>query len=118
VTPNEEVIAEKMPGALQEVFLMQAAVVVGLISMITGNALQEDIVATARVLVHPTPLPGLVASSASVAVSNKAFSATTMECSHRIITMVRLRGPCAPSTRVRSMSPVRLGPVINVAKLG
>ena len=52
VTPNEEVIAEKTPDALQEVFLMQPAVVVGLISMMTGNALQEDIVATARVLVR------------------------------------------------------------------
>jgi hypothetical protein len=31
---------------------MQPAVVVGLISMMTGGALQEDIVATARVLVR------------------------------------------------------------------
>jgi hypothetical protein len=52
VTPNEEVITEEMPDALQEVFLMQPAVVVGLISMMTGHALQEDIVATARVLVR------------------------------------------------------------------
>jgi hypothetical protein len=41
-----------MPDALQEVFLMQPAVVVGLISMMTGHALQDDIVATARVLVR------------------------------------------------------------------
>src|SRR3979490_2142974 len=31
---------------------------------------------------------------------------------------VRIRGPWAPRTRIRSMSPVRLGPVINGAKLG
>src|ERR1700741_78566 len=37
---------------LQEVLLMQPAVVVGLISMMTGNSLQEDIVATARVLLR------------------------------------------------------------------
>ena len=37
---------------LQEVFLMQPAVVVGLISMMTGNSLQEDIAETARVLVR------------------------------------------------------------------
>jgi hypothetical protein len=52
VTPNEEVIAQKTSDGLQEVFLMQPAVVVGLISMMTGHALQEDIVATARVLVR------------------------------------------------------------------
>ncbi len=52
VTPNEEVTAQKTSDALQEVFLMQPAVVVGLISMMTGHALQEDIVATARVLVR------------------------------------------------------------------
>jgi hypothetical protein len=52
VPPSEEVIAQKTSGALQEVFLMQPAVVVGLISMMTGHALQEDIVATARVLVR------------------------------------------------------------------
>jgi hypothetical protein len=52
VAPNEEVSSEKRSDALQEVFLMQPAVVVGLISMMTGNALQEDIVATARVLIR------------------------------------------------------------------
>ena len=31
---------------------MQPAVVVGLISMMTGNSLQEDIAATARVLIR------------------------------------------------------------------
>ena len=52
VASNEEVSSEKTSDALQEVFLMQPAVVVGLISMMTGNSLQEDIVATARVLVR------------------------------------------------------------------
>jgi hypothetical protein len=52
VAPNEEVISEKTSDALQEVFLMQPAVVVGLISMMTGNSLQEDIAETARVLVR------------------------------------------------------------------
>jgi hypothetical protein len=51
VAPNEEVSSEKTSDALQEVLLMQPAVV-GLISMMTGNSLQEDIVATARVLIR------------------------------------------------------------------
>jgi len=49
---NEELKPEKRSDALQEVFLMQPAVVVGLISMMTGNSLQEDIAETARVLVR------------------------------------------------------------------
>jgi hypothetical protein len=52
VTPNEGVSSEKTSHALQEVLSMQPAVVVGLISMMTGNSLQEDIVATARVLLR------------------------------------------------------------------
>jgi hypothetical protein len=52
VAPNKGVSSEKAPEALQEVFLMQPAVVVGLISMMTGNSLQEDILATARVLIR------------------------------------------------------------------
>jgi hypothetical protein len=52
VTPNEEVKSEKTSDALQEVFLMQPAVVVGLISILTGDSLQEDIAQTARVLVR------------------------------------------------------------------
>jgi hypothetical protein len=52
VAPNEEVISEKTSDALQEVLLMQPAVVVGLISMMTGNSLQEDIAATAGVLIR------------------------------------------------------------------
>jgi hypothetical protein len=37
--------------AVQDFFSMQPAVVVGLISMVTGSALQEDIAATFGVLV-------------------------------------------------------------------
>ena len=52
MAPNEEVSSEKTSDTLQEVLLMQPAVVVGLISMMTGNSLQEDIAATARVLIR------------------------------------------------------------------
>jgi hypothetical protein len=37
---------------------------------------------------------------------------------HRIKMTVRFLGPWAPKTRIRSMSPVRLGPVMKVMKLG
>ena len=48
--PTEpEVIAPKpSPGALQEIWFSQPALLVGLISMMTGHALQEDIAATTR----------------------------------------------------------------------
>ena len=49
---NEEVIPKKTPGVLQDLFSMQPAVVVGLISMMTGTVLQEDIVSTVGVLVR------------------------------------------------------------------
>lgn len=52
VAENEGINSEKASDALQEVLLKQPAVVVGLISMMTGNSLQEDIVATARVLLR------------------------------------------------------------------
>jgi len=52
VAPNAELNCEKTSDALQEVFLMQPAVVVGLISILTGDSLQEDIAQTARVLVR------------------------------------------------------------------
>jgi hypothetical protein len=52
VAPNEGVSSERTSVTLQEVLLMQPAVVVGLISMMTGNSLQEDIAATARVLIR------------------------------------------------------------------
>jgi len=37
---------------------------------------------------------------------------------HWIRITVRFLGPWAPNTRIRSMSPVLLGPVMNVIKLG
>jgi hypothetical protein len=52
VIEPEGVNPEKASEALQEVLLMQPAVVVGLISILTGNSLQEDIAATARVLIR------------------------------------------------------------------
>ena len=52
VIHNEEVIPERTPGVLQDLFSMQPTVVVGLISMMTGSVLQEDIVSTVGVLVR------------------------------------------------------------------
>jgi hypothetical protein len=49
---NEEVIPEKRRDVLQDLLLMQPVVVVGLISMMSGSVLQEDIVSTVRVLVR------------------------------------------------------------------
>jgi hypothetical protein len=37
---------------------------------------------------------------------------------HQTQRIVSFFGPCAPSTRIRSISPVRLGPVMNEMKLG
>ena len=52
VAHNEEYSLKEAPDALQDLFSMQPAVVVGLISMMTGSALQEDIVSTVGVLVR------------------------------------------------------------------
>ena len=52
IAQNEELILKRTPDALQDLFSMQPSVVVGLISMMTGSALQEDIVSTVRVLVR------------------------------------------------------------------
>ena len=52
IAQNEELIPKRTPDALQDLFSMQPAVVVGLISMMTGSALQEDIVSTVGVLVR------------------------------------------------------------------
>ena len=49
---NEELTFKRVPDTLQDLFSMQPAVVVGLISMMTGSALQEDIVSTVGVLVR------------------------------------------------------------------
>jgi hypothetical protein len=50
VAQNEEVKRIEITDALQDVLVMQPAVMVGLISMMTGSALQEDIAATTRAL--------------------------------------------------------------------
>jgi hypothetical protein len=47
---NEEVSPKNAPAALQDLFSMQPAVIVGLISMMAGSTLQDDIVATAHEL--------------------------------------------------------------------
>src|ERR1700693_3541330 len=52
VAHNEELIPRVASDALQDLFSMQPAVVVGLISMMTGSALQEDIASTVQVLVR------------------------------------------------------------------
>src|SRR6516162_9450788 len=52
VAHNEEPSPKEAPNALQDLFSMEPAVVVGLISMMTGSALQEDIVSTVGVLVR------------------------------------------------------------------
>ena len=48
VAQDEEVKRIEISDALQDVLVMQPAVMVGLISMMTGSALQEDIAATTR----------------------------------------------------------------------
>jgi len=47
---NEGVIPKTVPDALQDLFSMQPAVIVGLISIMAGSTLQDDIVATAKEL--------------------------------------------------------------------
>ena len=47
---DEQVKTIEISDALQDVLVMQPAVMVGLISMMTGSALQEDIAATTRAL--------------------------------------------------------------------
>jgi hypothetical protein len=51
-TQSEELSDKKVPDALQDLLEMQPLVIVGLISTMTGSALQEDIAATARVLLR------------------------------------------------------------------
>ena len=47
---NEQVSSKQQGIALQDLFSMQHAVIVGLISMMAGGTLQDDIVATAQEL--------------------------------------------------------------------
>ena len=60
VAQDEEVKTIEISDALQDVLVMQPAVMVGLISMMTGSALQEDIAATTRTLLKKarTSWPG------------------------------------------------------------
>ena len=51
-TQNQELSDKKVPDALQDLFSMQPVIIVGLISTMTGSALQEDIAATTRVLLR------------------------------------------------------------------
>jgi hypothetical protein len=48
----QEVSPSSGPDALQDLFAMQPAMVVGLISMMTGSTLQEDIALTTRLLLR------------------------------------------------------------------
>jgi hypothetical protein len=50
VAQDEEVKTIEISDSLQDVLVMQPAVMVGLISMMSGSALQEDIAATTRAL--------------------------------------------------------------------
>ena len=45
---NEEVVTSSVPDALQDICFSQPALLVGLISVMTGHALQEDIAASTR----------------------------------------------------------------------
>ena len=48
----QRVVVSEISHALQDVFSMQSALVVGLISTMTGSVLQEDITAASRVLIR------------------------------------------------------------------
>ena len=50
VAQIEELTKQESPNALQDLFLMEPAVFVGLISMMTGSALQDHIAATVQTL--------------------------------------------------------------------
>lgn len=45
---EQEVVKTRVPDALQDICFSQPALIVGLISVLTGHALQEDIVASTR----------------------------------------------------------------------
>jgi hypothetical protein len=82
---NEELIPRVASDALQDLFSMQPAVVVGLISMMTGSALQEDIVSTVGVLVRKgRDILGMNPGSETTRPNDEnqttALSATTANC--------------------------------------
>src|SRR3984893_16196683 len=85
VAHNEEVIPRVASDALQDLFSMQPAVVVGLISMMTGSALQEDIASTVQVLVRKgrdilDMNPGPVTTRPTDENQTTSLSATTSNC--------------------------------------
>ena len=82
---NEEVIPEKRRDVLQDLLLVQPVVVVGLISMMTGSVLQEDIVSTVRVLVRKgRDILGMNPGSETTRLNDEnqttSLSATTADC--------------------------------------
>jgi hypothetical protein len=82
---NEEVIPEKRGDVLQDLFSMQPTVVVGLISMMTGSVLQEDIVSTVGMLVRKgRDILGIIPGSEMTRPNDEnqtpALSATTANC--------------------------------------
>jgi hypothetical protein len=82
---NEEVTPEKRRDVLQDLLLVQPIVVVGLISMMTGSVLQEDIVSTVRVLVRKgrdilETTPGSQTTRPKDENQTTSLSATTANC--------------------------------------
>src|SRR5260370_23041086 len=101
VAHNEELIPRVASDALQDLFSMQPAVVVGLISMMTGSALQEDIVSTVHVLVrkgrHTLDLnPGSEATRPTDENQTTSLSATTANSTASVQLDRSTSGPPAP----------------------
>ena len=85
VAHNEEVIPRVASDALQDLFSMQPAVVVGLNSMMTGSALQEDIASTVQMLVRKgrdilVMNPGSETTRPTDENQTTSLSATTANC--------------------------------------
>ena len=89
VAHNEDVNPEKTVSVLQDLLLMQPTVVVGLISMMTGSVLQEDIVSTVGVLVRKgRDILGMNPGSETTRPNDEnqttSLSATTANCAASI----------------------------------
>src|SRR5271167_25392 len=85
VAHNEELNPRVTSDALQDLFSMQPAVVVGLISMMTGSALQEDIASTVGVLLRKgrdilDMKPGSETTRPTDENQTTSLSATTAHC--------------------------------------
>ena len=85
VAHNEELNPGVTPEALQDLFSMQPAMVVGLISMMTGSALQEDIAVTVGVLLRKgrdilDRKPGSETTRPTDENQTTSLSATTANC--------------------------------------